>query len=86
MTMIEKCAKAAADEMQRRYAEEQGLTPWLWEEENNQTYRDDWLAAARAALLAIREPDEAMMDAADSLESEEIWREMIDTILAEKQP
>lgn len=45
--------------------------------------------AVRAVLLAVREPSEAMLEAAYHAASDEdadIWRAMIDSILGKEQP
>ena len=48
----------------------------------------DWMDIARAALQALREPDEGMLDVTDYVQGRDeyplvIWRDMIDAALKE---
>ena len=75
--MVERVAMALCDERWR------GDWPKL-----NEGEREDWRGAARAAIAAMREPIEAMINSAhDRIAGEgeiaDVWRAMIDEALRE---
>ncbi len=81
-TMIEKMAKT----MRERYAEHSGdhdIVPW-----EKSKSREAWLLCARAALLAIREPDglpftNEVVDTEGGWETpRKVWKDTIDAILS----
>lgn len=87
-TMLEKMARAMA-------ADHFGALggPDVWERALSEIQRENYLSQARAALLAIREPDSVMMMARIGPADEPYWYEraleadftaMIDRILNEK--
>lgn len=90
--MVERVARAmyeaAAQDLQSKYAielDEMVDCPWEYQPE-----RDHWYHYARAAITAMREPTEAMLDVGgdwyvehpreDALEK---WQAMIDAALAD---
>jgi len=58
-------------------------------EQNHGSTWDEWIDEARAAIEAMREPTEAMINAGDrtdhDVEATMVWRAMIDEALGEKQ-
>lgn len=97
MTMLEKAARAMVDACDP-YGEKSALDP-VWHRGNPDDVRSvyidgplDFTILARAALLAIREPSEAILAAspledqwgdADTFSSHGVWESMIDAILNE---
>lgn len=83
--MIEKVARAIkweGMELERKLR---------WSSPDNMPINDDDLAQAKAAVAAMREPDEAMVDAGcvyawdyRHSDAKYCWRAMIDSILAGK--
>lgn len=51
MTMLERAARAAWEENRKLCAHEIFLPPW---EEEGDALREDWIAIARAVLMAVR--------------------------------
>lgn len=45
--------------------------------------RDIMRNAARAAIAALREPSDAMIEAGEMCDAADVWRSMIDAILTE---
>ena len=70
-TMLERAARAAADVYFGPYVVVAYPTSSVWTD------------VARAVLMAVREPDEAMSQAVRTTEG---WEDMIDAILNEPQP
>lgn len=99
MTMIERVARAAFAQTEKRgrLAGYSGA-PMTWDTES-EALHDDWRAVARAAIEAMREPTEAMCKAGNALtlvsgtmsgcwsdhhpEPEYAWGAMIDAALKE---
>lgn len=87
-TMLEKAAKAMWEENRIRCARVQIELP-EWGKDRPQL-REDWLAFAKAALEAIREPSEEALIAsgmpdADARElARYIWAYMVRAVLTEK--
>jgi hypothetical protein len=77
-TMLERCARAIYEERRRR---EDDFYDDIFDHQ-----REPWREAARAALQAIREPDEAMTKycAWDGIDVGE-WQSGIDAILSQSQ-
>ena len=82
-TMLERAARAARVEIDRlrktRIQPKQGL----WEHRDGLGWENldpVSLATARAVLMAVREPSEAMSQAARTTE---VWEDMIDFVLSE---
>jgi hypothetical protein len=78
-TMIERVARAMA----------KAASPLPWEM-GDEEWRNDFRTKARAAIEAMREPDEAMLDAGVNFRernarTEQIWQAMVDEALKEKQ-
>ena len=78
-TMIERVARAMA----------KAASPLPWEM-GDEEWRNDVRTKARAAIEAMREPDEAMLVAGVNFRernarTEQIWQAMIDEALKEKQ-
>ena len=49
----------------------------------NEPRQNDYLDAARAAIAALREPSDAMIEAGEMCDAADVWRSMIDAILNE---
>lgn len=111
-TMLERAAKAAWLDLRilatgwnnkaerEAYEQESGFVVDTWPETHMSVDADAFRSAARAALEAIREPDEAMTDAGQqnpSIEGRPLWKcttdvqcsvrftAMIDAILSQSQ-
>lgn len=85
--MIERAARGAYDMMMSRLPAELAIHgPFRWDNES-EALREDWRASVRAAIAAMREPTEAMVDAAADIDingeyrlgerlAAEVWRAM----------
>lgn len=78
MTPIERAARAMYDTVQPE---------WDWDDPDAELLRKMYRENARAAILAIREPSEAMREVNPSqgqvIYAEDIWQAMIDAMLDE---
>lgn len=80
MTMIERAARAMYDTVQPE---------WDWDDPDAELLRLMYRDNARAAIRALREPDEAVTSAGyNALQcynsAADAWRAMVDAVLAEK--
>lgn len=77
MTMIERVAKALADEYF-------GVG---WYDRQGDEFRRRWAFMARAAIEALREPTEAMLDEGppEPYMEKHVWARMIDAALKEHE-
>lgn len=86
-TMLEKAARAMFDSYVRLSGMDAGVVEPYWI-----AHKEGFLASARAALQAIREPSQEVLWAGEGLDSgnedrapaDWHWRAMIDTILEGK--
>ncbi len=84
MDMIERVARALI--------ESGGSTPWEEMDDSNSDeptwYRDHYFRMARAAIEAMREPTDAMCEAADWSQYSEVlqYQRAIDAALADQNP
>lgn len=84
MTPLERAARAA-QEADGAYAHESGM----WMKEGGLVTDSHWKDIARAVLIAIREPSDAMRIAGgetkhwDDMDQDDVWGLMIDAALAE---
>ncbi len=95
-TMLERMARAAYEEMVRQktgwmigsseykdYCEEVGYVPYSWPETGFSASADSFRLCAKAALKAIREPSQELIDASSMGVSDlECFRKAIDAILS----
>jgi hypothetical protein len=80
--MVERVARAMAADYNIRHDCQHGFDDVFFLD----AVRDEWRAAARAAISAMREPTEAMVRAANRNNhprDEETWRTMVDAALEE---
>lgn len=82
-SMIERVARAIAgvDPEQQGQIDDSEMGEYFWEK-----YRDHYLPLARAAIEAMREPTDAMVDALTSYDSnpESLYERAIDAALNEQ--
>ncbi len=81
--MVERVARAIANRRgARRGAPEVSNVLVLLKVVSGGKLYDEVMDDARAAIAAMREPTEAMLNVADHISAEEIWRAMVDAALA----
>jgi hypothetical protein len=87
--MVERVARALYA-IRMEVAEGAGLhEPYTWETDNN-AYREHCLREARAAIKAMREPTQGMLDCRDAFvkadDARIVWQLQIDAALSPHDP